>query len=178
MPATHTLSSFFLVLTILATSAAHGQEDVIAGSARYPKVSELSWINYQFLDKQRETISNLSQIHYGKRIRSDKGDLNILQRIVDDNLIERDDTRALQALGVVLGDIYLREHKDLLWRVYEDELGKSFAVCVDSTEHCLFPLTMLSRRIEVGAKPDVQLVYDKGWKAIKKQLPRLPFQGE
>ena len=176
MSATHVLPSFFLALVLFATSVVQAQEDVIAGSARYPKINELSWINYQFMDRQRETIANLSQIHYGKRIRSDKHDLDTLQRIVDDGLIEKDETRDLQALGVILGDIYLREHDDLVWRVYEDELGKSFAVCVGSTEHCLFPLTMLSRRIEVGAKPDVHMVYDKGWQAIKKQLPRVPFQ--
>lgn len=147
----------------------HGAEN------EFPTVMQLNWLNRQFLDRQRTLADDLVRINLGQRIHTDKSDLELLQRLVDAEAIDSDDKQALQALGVVLGDIYTEERKELQWRVYEDDLGKSHAVCVVGTKNCLFPITMLSRRIEAGLQPDVVEVYQKGLEELKPYLPKRPF---
>lgn len=142
---------------------------------KWPEISEPSWMNTTFLSNQRGVVDELSRRHFGVQIHGDKSDLLTLQRLLDKQVIERDDKNTLQALGVVLGDVYISENKNLQWRVYEDELDRSHAICIKNTQHCLFPITMLSRRIEAGLNPNVEEVYQKGLKSIEDYLPKLPF---
>ncbi len=141
----------------------------------YPIIHEPNWLNEQFLIKQRAFIEELTRRHFGQQLQIGKSNLTILQRLIDQELIPPSDKLELQALGVVLGDVFLKYDRSLLWQVYEDEDGKSHAVCVSNTKHCLFPVTMLSRRIEAGAKVDVMKVYNKGISLIQPVLPRKPY---
>lgn len=141
----------------------------------FPKILQLNWLNRQFLEQQRTLADDLVRINLGQRIHTGKSDLELLQRLIDAEVIDSDDKQSLQALGVILGDIYTTERKELQWRVYEDDLGKSHAVCIVDTKNCLFPITMLSRRIEAGLKPDVVEVYRKGLEELKPYLPKRPF---
>lgn len=144
-----------------------------------PQVLELNWLNQQFLDKQRLRIDELTRKHFGDQLKTDDDPKNLnlilLQRLIDKNVIPASDKMTLQAMGVVLGDAYVRKHDKLRWLVYEDQLGKSHAVCVDGSKHCLFPVTMLSRRIEAGIKPNVNQVFTDGYQTIKGYLPKRPF---
>lgn len=142
----------------------------------FPRVLPLNFLNEQFLKKQRNRVEVLSRRHFGKNLGQGEKNIDTLQRMIAEDILEKTDTEELQALGVILGDAYVASHNKLSWRVYQDDLGKSHAVCIDDTKHCIFPITMLSRRIEVGTKPDVNRVYKKGFDAIKQHLPKLPFQ--
>ncbi|WP_086932239.1 DUF3806 domain-containing protein [Agarilytica rhodophyticola] len=142
----------------------------------FPRVRPLNFLNEQFLEKQRQRVDSLTRKHFGKNLGEGKTNIPLLQRIIRENILEKTDVQELQALGVVLGDIYVESHQKLNWQVYQDDLGKSHAVCIDNTKHCIFPVTMLSRRMEVGSQPDVNRVYKKGIDAIKQYLPQLPFQ--
>lgn len=141
----------------------------------WPQIQPLSWMDENHLAQQKQFVDNLARAELGRPVRGNKSDLDLLQRIVDRGLIERTATQNLQALGAVLGDVYVAEFDVLEWRAYEDEKGRSRAVCVRDTGNCLFPITMLSRRLEAGLKPDVELVYNTGVGAIKPYLPKLPF---
>lgn len=143
-----------------------------------PDIRELNWINRNFMDKQRETVNELTATHFGKRMSGDRSDLALLQRVVNEELIESTDTPSLQALGVVLGDVFVNENKNLQWRVYEDDLGATQAVCVRDSKNCLFPITMLSRRMEVGLKPDIDRIYATNLDELKPYLPKLPFSAK
>lgn len=139
------------------------------------KLSDPNWMNNSFLSNQRSAIDGLARRHFGTQIHGNKSDLHTLQRLIDKEVIARDDTTTLQALGVVLGDVYLSEYDQLHWQVLEDELGRSQVVCIKNTQHCLFPITMLSRRIEAGLNPNVETVFNKGLNKIKPFFPKLPF---
>ncbi len=141
----------------------------------YPKILALNWLNEQFLIKQRNRIEAVSRRHFGKSLEIGKRNIPILQRIVNEELIPKEDKMELQALGVLLGDAFVEYDKTLVWQVYEDLDGKSHAVCVSDTEHCLFPVTMLSRRIEAGATVNVQRIYEKGLDIIKPVLPKRAY---
>lgn len=170
------LISFPLILVSVSSFSQNGLPTVESPA---PQVRELNWLNDQFLDKQRTRIDELTRKHFGEPLKTqgDPKNLNLilLQRLIDRNAIPATDTLTLQALGVVLGDAFVHQNKALNWRVYQDHLGKTHAVCVNDTNHCLFPTTMLSRRIEVGVKPNVNQVFKGAMQTIKQVLPKLPF---
>ncbi len=139
-------------------------------------VSDLAWVNETFLSNQRQIIDELSRRHFGTPIRGDASDLGTLQRFIDKAVIKRDDTATLQALGVVLGDVFVSQNENLVWQVLEDDLGKSHVVCIKNTHYCLFPVTMLSRRYEVGLSPNVKTIYSKALEDIEAHQPKRPFQ--
>ena len=55
----------------------------------------------------------------------------------------------------VFGKVFVNETPDYDWWVVEDEYGKDACVRYKETSLLIFPLTMLSKRIEDGDKFDV-----------------------
>lgn len=138
-------------------------------------IRDLNWMNTNYLNKQRGTADQLTRVHLGRQLRKNRNDLMLLQKVLDKHVVEKDDKESLQALGAALGDVIEREHKKLNWKVYEDELGASHAVCLDDTEHCVFPMTMISRRVEAEVQPDVKRIFDRVLSSMKPYFPRLPY---
>lgn len=141
----------------------------------YPKIFPLNWLNEQFLIKQRNRIEEVVRRNFGQSLKIGEGNIALLQRVVNEAKLDMDDKMTTQALGVVLGDIFTEADKRLIWQVYEDELGKSHAVCVQETKHCVFPVTMISRRMEAGAPANVHNIYKKNLDALKSVLPKRPY---
>ena len=141
-----------------------------------PRVSPLTRIDRDFMEDQRQSVDELARIHLGRQIRGDKAnDLEVLQQLLDGNLVRPDQTVLLQGMGVVMGDL-LSEELGMPWVIYEDDLGRSRALRAGTTDHYLFPVTMISRRVEAGAPVDVDAVYDKAVSLIEPHLPQRPFQ--
>ena len=139
------------------------------------EIRELMWLNQNFLEKQRTMIDDLVRSKLGHNLHGRLEDIPLLQRLLDKELVKADDKETLQAMGIALGDIFVKENKTLHWMVYQDQHGASHAVCAEKTEACLFPVTMISRRVEGGLKPDIQSVYNKGLADMKPFLPHLPY---
>jgi hypothetical protein len=160
---------FFCLLmgSIWASLPAHAQV----------RIEEFSWMDRNHMHQQVQSIETLVQMRLGARLRGDKSDLQTLQTIVDRGLIPQDDQLRLQALGAVLGNVMEAEVAQLKWKIYEDDKGRSRALCVEGTRECLFPVTMLSRRMQVGLKPDVQKVYNDALSLIEPFLPQMPYTG-
>lgn len=138
------------------------------------KLSELSWIDRKYFDKQRQVIDDIGRGNYGTRIRGGKTDLELLQRIIDGEHIAQNERSKQLAMGIVLGDIYVAE-RGLQWREYEDEAGRSRGVCLPDTEQCLFPLSMITRRMRVTEDINIQRIYDRGLELIESIMPKLPY---
>jgi hypothetical protein len=162
---------WMLVLSAGLVQGAWGQDT----QPVWPSITELTWMDQNHLEQQRQFVDELARSEFGRPVRGNKSDLELLQRIVDEELMPPNETQNLQALGAVLGDLYAQEHGLMDWRVYEDANGRSRAVCVVDTQNCVFPVTMLSRRIAAGLKPDVQKVYQEGLASLQPYLPRQPF---
>jgi hypothetical protein len=156
------------LLLLLASPATLAQEVTI---------EDLAWMDRNHMAQQVQRVDDLARTRVGSQIREDLSDLTTLQRIVDRELVDQDDRLTLQALGAVLGNVMAAEVDELEWKVYEDNRGRSRALCVEGTEECLFPITMLSRRMEVGLKPDVRQVYKDALALIEPYLPELPYGG-
>ncbi len=146
-------------------------------SAGAATITGLNWSDEGHLASQRAQVDELTRRHLGTPIRGDISDLNTLQRIIDRELVDKNDKQMQQAMGVVLGDVFRLEEPTLSWKIYEDELGRTRALCVPADE-CLFPVTMLSRRMAVGLKPDVKKVFTEALDMIEAYLPELPYGAE
>lgn len=82
------------------------------------------------------------------------GKLSLVDAILKNGWIRADETIKLQCLGVALGDA-LAQQIGLTWVAVEDEYGRDAALKLDDTSILLFPLTMISKRVEDGEDVDV-----------------------
>lgn len=104
------------------------------------------------LSAQRKWVLDHYDDH--QRAESVEGKLRLLNVILSEGWIEPHETVKLQSLGVVLGDA-LAQELSLTWRIVSDEYGRDPALILDGTTLRLFPLTMISKRIEKGEQVDV-----------------------
>jgi hypothetical protein len=70
-----------------------------------------------------------------------------------------DQTYELQSLGIVLGQV-LADSSELSWVTVKDEWGADPALRYKTTTVLIFPLTMISKRVEGQQHVSVQALYD------------------
>ena len=115
-------------------------------------ISDLSEDDVAHLQAKRKWV--LGHADDVSRVRTVEGKLWLVDTIIQQRWISADETVKLQALGVVLGDAVAQEMQ-LEWRMVEDEHGRDPALVVPNTTIRLFPMTMISKRIEGGEEVDV-----------------------
>ena len=168
MPKT-TFSTFFFcagVSIVFFTCATAAKDDF--------SITELDWTDKRQMTQQVEAIDGIARKTIGGQVSNDKTDLRLLQNLVSKSAIAKTDRLNLQGMGVVLGNLMAQEF-GLEWRIYKDAKGRNRALCDSASRECLFPITMLSRRIEVGLIPNVEDIYNNAHELInpylKKQSP-------
>lgn len=132
-----------------------GQSEAQMTSESSQKITALTEADQKRLGDQRAVIEKFlpddsSRQNYQKAA----GKLGIIRAILDRNLFKPTQTYELQCLGIVLGDAFVQELK-MEWVMVEDEHGRDPAVRLPKTSIILFPLTMISKRIERREKVDV-----------------------
>ena len=111
-------------------------------------------------DRQRDEINRLGRRYLGTPLRGgDPRDLVVLQRLLDEQWVNRNDTAGQQALGVALGDV-MASGLRLQWVVLDDELGRSRALRLNETPYLFFPVTMVSKRMANGEEVDFKNLYE------------------
>ena len=100
-------------------------------------------------------------------------DLALIQRVLDQGLVEPEATYTLQAFGLAFGRVFLNEFPDYDWWMVEDEHGRDPAIRYKETSLLVFPMTMISKRIEDGDPFDVSELFD----GLAKQLAELIQEG-
>ncbi|MFV8820046.1 DUF3806 domain-containing protein [Haliea sp. E17] len=147
----------------------------LATRADEPVIEDLTAIDRQYLNNQRASIEDIVASNYGARISGDRErDIALLQRVLDERLVRNDQARQLQAMGVILGDL-LAADLGMHWVVYRDKLGRSHALRYLDSDIYLFPVTMISRRREVGNLTPVAEIYTDVAQDTRKALPAKPF---
>lgn len=131
------------------------------------RVVSLSQLERDHLNRQREIVADKAREH-GRVITGARSDLETLQRFVDLNVFDqqatvldqRDEERlyALQALGVVLGDIAATQY-DYQWVAFIDARGRTRALRHADTGKIVFPVTAISQRVESGLPVDVRALF-------------------
>jgi len=157
---------FWLSLGVFTALPVHAQ----------PTISKLSYLDKQYMSQQREILADLVASNFGRQFHGARdNDLELLQRLLDQNLVRPEQTRELQAMGVIMGDLLVADLK-LHWVIYEDRQGRSRAIRDGTSDTYLFPITMISRRWEVGNDTPVAKIYQKARDIVIGSRPGLPFQ--
>jgi uncharacterized protein DUF3806 len=112
------------------------------------------------LEKQEAVVLKLLQSRYGKDVAltHSKTDFPLLQKFIDEKALRPDQTYELQCLGIALGQVFAAE-TPLRWVMVEDEYGRDPALQYPDTTIILFPLTMISKRVEQGREVDVADIF-------------------
>jgi hypothetical protein len=113
--------------------------------------SDLTASDIAEMDRQRAAVRGLAKANLGY----EDVDLPTLQLLVDANIVSGEDTWGLQSLGVCFGDAITRI-APVRWRIIEDEWGRDPTLCWENSKVNLNALTVLSKRIENGERPDVE----------------------
>lgn len=157
-----------LLALVLTCATALAQEEV--------QIDELSYLDKQYMSQQRVLLDELSAKNFGRRFTGDtERDIELLQLLLDRQLVRPGQTRELQAMGVIMGDL-LASDLDLHWVIYQDQLGRSRALRDGTSDNYLFPMTMISRRREVDNRTPVADIYRRASETITRSRPPAPFQ--
>ena len=107
--------------------------------------------------------------HYEAAVRdrydSIEGKLVLLDTILRSGWIAAQETLKLQCLGITFGDA-LAQSLGLEWCAVEDEYGRDPALRLVGTSIVVFPLTTISKRIELGEVVNVRSLFDDACSTI------------
>lgn len=136
------------------------------------QVAPLSAADEERLRVQRAVVEkyladDASRAKYGTAA----GKLGTIRALLQGKVFRADQTYELQCLGVVLGDALVQEVK-LEWVMVKDRYGRDPAVRVPGTTILVFPLTMISKRIERGEEVDVFHIFNETADQVDKAKAR------
>jgi hypothetical protein len=115
----------------------------------------------EILANMRKASKELIQRKLGiLSINGTKSDLTAMQSMINRRMVRLDDVIVWQNLGVLFGDVLAREF-NMIWVIYEDDLGPSKALRWRKTDNFLFPVTMLSKRAKYGEEINLKQILDE-----------------
>jgi hypothetical protein len=82
------------------------------------------------------------------------GKLGLLRALLAQRVFQPTQTYELQCMGIILGDA-LVQYCGVEWRAVEDQYSRDPCVQVPGSTVVVFPLTMISKRVERGEAVDV-----------------------
>lgn len=115
----------------------------------------------EILANMRKAAKELIQRKLGiLSINGTKSDLTAMQSMINRRMVRLDDVIVWQNLGVLFGNVLAREF-NMIWVIYEDDLGPSKALRWRKTDNFLFPVTMLSKRAKYGEEINLKQILDE-----------------
>jgi hypothetical protein len=113
------------------------------------------------LAEQLQAAQELIRKVTGRELSDSRDDLALLQAVVDAAVLRADQTYEWQCLGLALGRVFVAAVPGLDWAVVEDEYGRDPALRFEQTSILLFPLTMISKRVEAGEGVSVRVLFER-----------------
>ena len=124
------------------------------------KILDLEPADHERLREQRAVVERyVIDERARQRYLTAPGKIALLRALLDPIVFDANQTYELQCLGVVLGDAFV-EHLDMKWVMVCDEYGRDPAVALPGSDVLLFPLTMISKRVEAGEEVDVLALFN------------------
>ena len=134
------------------------------------KVLSLSPADMLAQQKQRAVIEKyLSKEDFHGKYLTAAGKLGTLRAILQAKIFTVEQTYELQSMGIVLGDVFVQD-MGFKWVIVQDPLGRDPALQYRDSKVLLFPLTMISKRLERGEEVDVFDLYNGIAAEATKQL--------
>ena len=112
-------------------------------------VSALTADDSKRLEDQRTIVTRYLTEQSKPEFETASGKLGTLRALLEAEAFQPDQTYELQSMGVVFGDVFVQD-MGFSWVVVEDEYGRDPALKYRETSVILFPLTMISQRVERG----------------------------
>ncbi len=137
------------------------------------RFSSLTAEDAERLDTQRARITQYLRDEDRSKYATAAGKLGLIRALLEAGVFAADDTWELQCLGIVLGDAFVQD-LGVEWVMVEDEHGRDPALALPGTSVHLFPLTMISKRIERGEVVDVFQLFN----AVAADVDRFRASGE
>lgn len=100
-----------------------------------------------------------------------KGKLYLLDVILKSGWMEKQETAKLQSLGITFGDVIVQD-MSFIWIEVEDEYGTDPALLLPDTTVIIFPMTMISKRVEKGESVDIYELYER----LKEDISEIKLQ--
>lgn len=122
-------------------------------------ISALTEDDHQRLDDQREVVTRYLTEESKPKFETAPGKLGTLRALLEAEVFQPDQTYELQSMGIVFGDVFVQD-MGFSWVMVEDEYGRDPAIKYQDTSIILFPLTMISKRVERGEDVDVFDLYN------------------
>jgi len=127
----------------------------------------------EWLEESRSWIKG----HFSDEAEANYNDIDAKLAVIRANLsqgwVGPDDTWKLQALGIALGDA-LADELMLEWITVDDEYGRAPALNWPGTSIVLYPLTMISQRVEAGEDIDIDVMFEQ----TREKLQEIAFSGD
>jgi len=112
-----------------------------------------------WLQRAESHLLTLLHTHYGNvSLTHSEPDLLIAQRLLDDGVVRKKDILEMQCLGVVLGNVFA-SNTSMKWARVLNEYGDMLALHSDQIRFTLYPLTMISKRVEESRVVDMPALY-------------------
>ena len=111
------------------------------------------------LEEQRAVVTRHLDEDGLKKYETAPGKLGTLRALLNAGVFPPEQTYELQSMGIVLGDVFVQD-MGFHWIMVEDEYGRDPAIKFQDTSVLLYPLTMISKRIERGETVDVFDLYN------------------
>lgn len=112
------------------------------------------------MEAQRASVHACAAPDSRASLEAAAGKLRLVRALLAAGVFQPEQTAALQSLGIVLGDALVQHVGGAEWVMVEDEYGRDPAVRIKGTTVLLFPLTMISKRIEAGEPVDVFALFN------------------
>jgi hypothetical protein len=105
------------------------------------------------LERQRQLVEKYLADESREKFKTPAGKLGTIRAFLAGNVFASTQTYELQSLGVVFGDALALE-LGLEWVIVEDSTGRDPALRAPGTSIIVYPLTMISKRVERGEAVD------------------------
>lgn len=131
---------------------------VMAGDPQ--RILDLNNADTNRLVEQRAVVEKyLGDPDSREKYKKPAGKLGILRALLEAKVFKSSQTYELQCMGIVLGDVFV-EDMGFRWIMVQDRHGRDPAIQYKQTSVILYPLTMISKRIERGETVDIFALYN------------------
>ncbi len=117
-------------------------------------IGELTNIDESELTKRRNVIEKYLSPSSSDKYKSVAGKLGLLRALIEQKVFDSTNTYELQCMGIIFGDAFVQE-LDMHWIIVEDEMGRDPAIRLGNSSIIMYPMTMISKRIEREEEIDV-----------------------
>lgn len=123
-------------------------------------IFEPRYSDFDDINQRISQILNIKEEEIDTYHRSDKT-MSFIQKMIDEKVFQIENAYELHSLGIALGDYIQYKYNDFHWAVIRDEYGRDICLQYKTLALTIFPMTMISKRVEDGDNINVaELVND------------------